>query len=379
MTVFDVHIIEICCLLAVFALATPFCNKLWWLPIRRKQPDCAADSKPPLSVVIAVHNQAKELENNLPSILTQEYAPGYEVIVVNEASTDDTEDVLKRLSQEYSHLYVTFIPASSHYVSRRKLALTVGVKAAKHEWVVFTNGDCHPDNSHWLDGMTSACTPETDVILGHTSLHTPSCIHRFHYFSTICSDLRSAQGKWVYGYVGSNLLLKKQVFMQHNGFLKNLKYLRGEYDFMVNEYGATHRIATVLSLATTIHRSQPSGKTLHKDLVYQIETRKHLSHHGIHLLASTLDAALLYANYALQTGTAIYAACHHLYILLAAALAGFTLTLVLRLFVAHRALRTFGERMPLWKIPVLELADVWVSVYNKLCYMLANKADFIRK
>ncbi len=376
---FDVHIIEFCCLMAVFAIATPFCNKLWRLPIQRKRPDSATGSKPPLSVVIAVHNQAKELEANLPSILSQEYAPGYEVIVVNEASTDDTEDVLKRLSQEHPHLYVTFIPASSHYVSRRKLALTVGVKAAKHDWVVFTNGNCQPCSRHWLDEMASACTPETDIVLGYTSLRTPSCINRFHYFSTLCADLRSAQGKWIYGYVGGNLLLRKQVFLQHNGFLKNLKYIRGEYDFMVNEYGQDNRIATVLSPTATILQLQSSGKALHENLISQIETRKHLRHHTVHSLTNTLDATLLYTNYALQTATAIYAICISQYILLAAALTCFTLTLVLRLLIARRALRTFGEKLPLWKAPVIELADVWMSVYNRLCYMLANKADFIRK
>ena len=62
------------------------------------------------SVIMPVCDQAVELEQNLPAFLTQEYEPGYEVIVVDENSTDNTEDVLKLLKQDYPHLYSTFLP-----------------------------------------------------------------------------------------------------------------------------------------------------------------------------------------------------------------------------------------------------------------------------
>ena len=49
----------------------------------------------PFSVIITVYNQAHDLEEQLPAFLKQEYEPGYEVIVVDESSTDETPDVLK--------------------------------------------------------------------------------------------------------------------------------------------------------------------------------------------------------------------------------------------------------------------------------------------
>ena len=92
-----------------------------------------------LSVVLTVHDQADDVERNLPILLSQQYDAGYEVIVVNEASTDETPDVLKRLGAEYSHLYTTFIPKSVPNPSQKRLALTIGAKAAKNDYVVLAD------------------------------------------------------------------------------------------------------------------------------------------------------------------------------------------------------------------------------------------------
>ena len=82
---------------------------------------------------MTVYDHAHELEEHLPAFLTQEYEPGYEVIVVDESSTDETDDVLKLQKQSYPHLYTTFLPKPNRNITRLKLALTIGVKAAKKD------------------------------------------------------------------------------------------------------------------------------------------------------------------------------------------------------------------------------------------------------
>ena len=90
------------------------------------------------SVIMTVYNQAQELEEQLPAYLKQTYEPGYEVIVVDESSTDETPDVLKLLKNEYPHLYSTFLPKPNRHIVRRKQAFNVGLKAAKNEWIMIT-------------------------------------------------------------------------------------------------------------------------------------------------------------------------------------------------------------------------------------------------
>ena len=81
-----------------------------------------SDSRPKeaISVIIATHNQADALRRNLPRILEQEYER-FEVIVVNDASTDDTEDVLKTLELKYANLHHTFTPSGARHISHKRL------------------------------------------------------------------------------------------------------------------------------------------------------------------------------------------------------------------------------------------------------------------
>ena len=92
-----------------------------------------SDSRPKeaISVIIATHNQADALRRNLPRILEQEYER-FEVIVVNDASTDDTEDVLKTLELKYANLHHTFTPSGARHISHKRLSLTIGIKAAQY-------------------------------------------------------------------------------------------------------------------------------------------------------------------------------------------------------------------------------------------------------
>ncbi|WP_298652099.1 glycosyltransferase, partial [uncultured Proteiniphilum sp.] len=92
---------------------------------------------PAISVIVTSKNSAEELERNLPFIMEQDY-PDFEVIVVNRGSTDDTDMVLKAAEQKYSRLYHTYVPAEADGVNEKKLALTLGIKAAKNDFLLFT-------------------------------------------------------------------------------------------------------------------------------------------------------------------------------------------------------------------------------------------------
>lgn len=112
-------------------------------------------TQPPVSIVMTVHDQAEALEQNLPAFLTLPYEGQYEVIVVDNMSTDDTPDVLKRLKAEYPKLYSTFLPNSVVVnPSRQRLALSVGAKAAHHDHIILADIRRTPINVDWVAGLT---------------------------------------------------------------------------------------------------------------------------------------------------------------------------------------------------------------------------------
>lgn len=97
---------------------------------------------PPISVIICAREESENLRRNLGAVLEQDY-PLFEVIVINDGNTDESEDYLTILEEKYPHLYHSFVPDSSRYISRKKLAVTLGIKASKYEWLVFTNANWH--------------------------------------------------------------------------------------------------------------------------------------------------------------------------------------------------------------------------------------------
>ena len=146
--------IIICAIVIVAALITPIIN-IFFRKVEDGQVVNDESTLPCLSILLTVQDSARELEQHLPALLTQDYPAGFEVIVVVSKSEDDTNDVLKKLSATYPNLYTTFIPDSSRYMSRKKLAVTLGVKAARHEWILMTEASCQPASDQWLKKMSS--------------------------------------------------------------------------------------------------------------------------------------------------------------------------------------------------------------------------------
>ena len=121
---------------------------------RTTEDAAASQPLPPVTILITAHDNLPELERNLHTFLEQKYPADYQVVVVCQSSDGETIDFLKRQSSENPHLYYTFIPESSRYMSRKKLQITVGVKAAKYEWILLTEPACMACSKDWLASMT---------------------------------------------------------------------------------------------------------------------------------------------------------------------------------------------------------------------------------
>ena len=373
----DIGAIIICGLMLLFAALTPLCNGLRRLRLRREESG-RQQQNPSFSIIVTAHDMGEELEKSLPLFLTQDYKP-YEVIVVNESSTDRTEEVLKRLQSEFKNLRTTFIPQSSHYISRKKLAMTLGVKAAHNDWIVFAEADCRPASANWLTALSRHCTPDTDIVLGYTNYEAGAKkYYRFERLLHGCYNLHNAAKGTAYGYNGNSLALRKAVFMNKNGFLKNLKYLRGEYDFLVNDYAAPGNTGIAIEPEAHMTQTAPSRKQWTNSHVYYMETRKHLDNKIRGRLLFNTDHLLLYFNYLLEAGAFAYAfRSDNLPILCTAAVA-FAATLTIRLLTASKTLKYFREAIPLWVIPFFELRTIWQNASFMVRHKLADKQDFIR-
>src|SRR5690606_5192496 len=120
-----------------------------------------------LSVIICARNEEENLRQNLPHILSQDY-PAFEVILVNDFSEDETKWLLRDLCVQHSNLKVVEIAEHVRLKHGKKFAVTLGIKAAQYEHLVFTDADCIPQSDQWLRHMGASFNGGEEIVLGYS-------------------------------------------------------------------------------------------------------------------------------------------------------------------------------------------------------------------
>ncbi len=211
---------------------------VFYVPIlwEKTKPSSSKFDKP-VSVIIAAHNEAENLKQFLPQILEQDY-PNFEVIVVNDRSGDETETVLAVLKEKYSHLRTTFIKDKGKLKHGKKLAITLGIKASQHDYILLTDADCEPLSSHWISEMVSGLA-NTDVVLGYGPyFEGKGLLNKFIRYETSSIALQYmgfAKASVPYMGIGRNLAYKKDLFIEHRGFVNHAHLRSGDDDLFINE------------------------------------------------------------------------------------------------------------------------------------------------
>lgn len=193
-------------------------------------------NQPKVSVVIEAENEAEYLSELLPQILSQDY-PNFEVIVVNNGSTDETGILLETLEQEHKNLYHTFLPHSLDKYGFRKMALTLGIKAAKGDILLFTESYSRPVSDQWIRLMTEKLTGDKDIVLGYSKMKRNKPFWtRIAAFDNLLFSLQylSASLK-ANPFTGTyrNLAFRRNLFFDNKGFSQFL-YLENSEDTFIN-------------------------------------------------------------------------------------------------------------------------------------------------
>lgn len=215
-----------------------------------KKNEGALKEHPPVSVIICAKNEANNLRKFLPSILNQKYKD-FEVVVVNDCSEDETELVLAELKLEFPHLYYTNIPLDRKFSHGKKLAVSLGIKAAKHEHMVFTDADCKAVSNLWLQEMMEGFTnPSKEIVLGFGGYEKrkgfTNLLVRYDTFFAAIQYLGYALSGKPYMGVGRNLAYKKSLFNKNNGLQSHMHIASGDDDLFISETANKKNTAVVI-------------------------------------------------------------------------------------------------------------------------------------
>lgn len=212
----------------------------------KKRTKSVADQVP-VSVLIFAKNSAKALQENLPFVLAQKY-PTFEIVLINNASTDNTEEVLEAFKQENEAIKILDIENNEAFWANKKYALTLGIKAAKYEHLLFTNAKSKPLSDYWLAAMSKQFTTKKSIVLGYNKYKSKGSLFNFFVrFENLLSAIQCfsfAKLGSPYKAFGNNLAYKKSEFFKVKGFINHIKIKNDHGDLFIKD-AATKKNTTI--------------------------------------------------------------------------------------------------------------------------------------
>ncbi|MBZ9627674.1 glycosyltransferase [Psychroflexus sp. CAK57W] len=240
----------------------------------------SSDSKktqPPVSVVICARNEARNLSEHLEFILNQNY-PQFEVIVVDDCSTDSTSEVVKQLQEKYA--YLKLIQLQTKVSDSKRNALKTGIHASLHELILLTDADCRPISKDWISTMSSRLSTSKSCVLGYSPYIAYSSflnfIIQFETLQTASLYISKAIENKAYMSVGRNVMYTKQLFFDNENFDNEKHLISGDDDMLIQNIEDSSKITVSLN-ADSFVLSQPktNWKTWCKQKLRHYSTAYH--------------------------------------------------------------------------------------------------------
>ncbi len=329
--------------LGVMFLCMLLIGLVWWPKMRRVRRKMAIDNVaelpedgyPSVSVIVYSHADANNLHHLLPQILEQDYPAPMEVIVVNDESSDDTETTVGELELQYPNLYMTFVPEHSRNLSRRKLSITLGIKAARYDALLLTRGNCRVESPLWMRSMMSPMVRgKKEVVIGYATPWGDDAPdtdrrRRRRAFDDLWHSVRMLSsailGRPILA-TGYNLAYTRSLFFKHKGFSQTLNLNYGDDDIFIAEIASRENVAVQLSGNARVKALEYAPAEFHDTHRMRRDfTARYLPRRSFRSMGFT---SVLWWLWPLFGGVAVWLALPSLVIAAAVALLGLTFCLV---------------------------------------------------
>lgn len=202
--------------------------------------------KYPVSLIVCAKNEAENLKVNIPLWQQQQY-PNFEIILINDASVDETLEVMETFAAQDSRIQIVNVKNNEAFWASKKYALTLGIKRAKNTRLVFTDADCYPASTEWLAIMASKFSNEKQLVLGYGAYEKkPSFLNKMIRFETLMTAVQYFSYAKVgnpYMGVGRNLAYTSSLYYENKGFINHIKIASGDDDLFVNEAATAKNVA----------------------------------------------------------------------------------------------------------------------------------------
>lgn len=315
-----------------------------------KEKEIAVGNPQPISVIVCAHDEEQNLRELVPLLLLQQH-PEFEVIIVEDRCNDGTYDYLLAATKLDTRLKMVRVVHKPDHINGKKFALTLGIKAARYDWILLTDADCRPTGNFWITRMSEQMDEKAKMILGFSPyMHSKGLLNSFIRFESFLTGIQfmslAILGRPYMG-VGRNLAYRKSLFLENKGFNTHLSVVGGDDDLFVNQHakGTDTRICMG---AETLMKSVP--KTTWSE--YYIQKLRHLSVGRHYKFSDKLILGGFTLTWLLTWLIVLPASLFTPF--MEFVLFGFLLRWILLWVLFRQASRKLGEPFEVWKVPFLD-------------------------
>lgn len=325
----------------------------------------------PISVIVCAKNEAENLEKHLPFILQQDY-PNFEIILINDSSSDKTLAVMKQFKAEHSNIKIVDVKSIEAFWGNKKYALTLGIKAANYNHLLFTDADCKPLSKQWISEMSSHFSNNKSIVIGYGAYkkEPKSFLNKLIRFETLMTAVQYfsyAKIGQPYMAVGRNLAYTKQIFFEARGFMNHMNIKSGDDDLFVNE------IATPLN--TSVCYSKDSfTESIPKETYaeWMLQKRRHVSTSKYYKANHKALLGLFYVSQLLffVLSIVLISSMHHWEIMVALIILRYSILFVSLTYASKK----LNEKDLIFYLPLLELFLI-ISQFSIFMQNLTSKPN----
>jgi cellulose synthase/poly-beta-1,6-N-acetylglucosamine synthase-like glycosyltransferase len=363
-----------------FALAAV--QIIYWIvflvAFSKKQPASATGRQLPVSVVICAHDEEDNLKALIPALMAQDY-PEFEIVVVDDRSNDATFDWLLEETRKDHRLRMVHVNRTPPHVNGKKYGVTLGIKAAKYEWLLLTDADCRPNSRNWISSMAAQFDePPVSFVLGFSPyIRIPGFLNIFIRFETLLTAIQyiglALLGNPFMG-VGRNLAYRRSMFLENKGFNNFLNVTGGDDDLFVNQHarGKSTRVVVgeesmMYSIPHTRWGAYYTQKTRHLS-VGKFYRAKHRFVLGIFAVSWLLTWFL-----GLGLLIALPLQAEPLWIALYAVIGVLVLRTGFISLILHITSKKLGQKFEAWMVPLLDFIYAFYYLVTGLTALVSKE------
>ncbi|MCQ2960439.1 MAG: glycosyltransferase [Bacteroidales bacterium] len=203
---------------------------------KKNKQTAAEHSYPFCSVVIAARNEEKNISQTIQSLANQSYpADCFEILVIDDHSTDSTKAILDQLCSCYTNLSVCTAPDT---VTGKKQALRHLLQSAKGDYIFFTDADCLIQPK-WIESYIAyTSNNKGNLFFGNVipavngkSSFIEKCV-ALDFIGILGVQNGLAKNNHTFSCNGANMCITKDFYKQH--YKTNENYSSGDDVFLLH-------------------------------------------------------------------------------------------------------------------------------------------------